>query len=185
MNDRLLRTSLVIAGAMVMLCGIATATRTSADPLQPPSDPEAAAIPVPEGNRVFLIVHAVGTQTYTCTGAGTWSATSVPQADLFADNGHQIGTHFAGPTWQLKDGSSVLGARDKGVTVGTGSIPWLLLHAVTTSAGPDGDRLVPTTYIQRVHTKGGVAPSGACSVGTTVSVPYEADYYFYRSATGN
>src|SRR5262245_65295793 len=80
MNYRLLRTSLVIAGTMVMLSGMTTATRTSADPLQPPSDPEAAAIPVPEANRVFLIVHAVGTQTYTCTGARSEEHTSELQS---------------------------------------------------------------------------------------------------------
>jgi len=174
----------LIIGAMVMVCATwIPVSQSRADQLEPPSDAPGG-IAVEAGNKVFLIVHAIGTQNYTCTGAGTWSA-AVPQADLFADNGHQIGTHFAGPTWQLKDGSKVLGMRLKGVTVGTDAIPWLLLKAVTTIPGADGDRLVPTTFIQRVHTTGGLPPAGACSPEATVRVPYTADYYFYRSSTGN
>jgi hypothetical protein len=75
--------------------------------------------------------------------------------------------------------------RINGVSVSTDAIPWLLLKAVSTSAGPDGDRLVPTTFIQRVHTIGGLPPAGPCTAGATASVPYTADYYFYRSSTGN
>jgi hypothetical protein len=39
------------------------------------------------------------------------------------------------------------------------------------------------TYIQRVNTKGGVAPADACSAanaGAKMTVPYQADYVFYR-----
>ena len=171
----------VIRGALIVLCCAASSAPILADPLQPPADAPAA-IAVPAGNRVFLIVHAVGTQNYTCTGAGTWGS-AVPKADLFAQNGHQIGIHFAGPTWQRKDGSAVLGKRIAGVTVDASAIPWLLVQEVSTSAGPDGDRLTQTTYIQRVHTTGGLAPSGPCTAGDKASVPYTADYYFYRSST--
>jgi len=184
MYDRWLRKDLVIAGAVLMSLALwSIPSPTRADPLEPPSDAPGG-IAVEAGNRVFLIVHAVGTQNYTCTGAGTWGP-AVPRADLFADNDHQIGTHYGGPTWQLKDGSKVLRMRLAGVSMSTDAIPWLLIKAVTTTAGPDGDRLVPTTFIQRVHTTGGLPPAGPCSPGATVSVPYTADYYFYRSSTGN
>jgi hypothetical protein len=173
-----LRKSLGIAGAVVLSLALWSVAR--ADSLQPPSDAPPA-IAVEAGNKVFLIVHAVGTQNYTCTAAGTWSA-AVPQADLFADNVHQIGTHYAGPTWELKDGSKVVGMRITGVTVSSDAIPWLLLKAVSTSGSPGNDRLVGTTWIQRVHTTGGLPPAGACSAGATASVPYTADYYFYRSS---
>jgi hypothetical protein len=39
------------------------------------------------------------------------------------------------------------------------------------------------TYIQRINTKGGVAPSDACNsafAGSRKMVPYQADYVFYR-----
>jgi hypothetical protein len=155
-------------------------TKAEADSVDPPADAPAA-IQVPAGNVPFLVVHAIGTQNYTCTPAGTWSA-AVPQADLFAANGHPLGTHFVGPTWQLKDGSSVLGAKRAGVSVTANDIDWLLVQAVSTSMGVDGDRLAKTTWIQRVRTIGGKAPAGPCTSGETVSVPYEADYYFYRAA---
>lgn len=151
-----------------------------ADPISPPDVPTTT-LQAPAGSKLFLVVHAIGTQNYTCSG-GVWGP-ATPQADLFAANGRQVGTHFAGPTWQYQDGSSVRGARDVGVIVDQTAIPWLLLHKVTSSAGPDGDRLAPTTYIQRVHTVGGLPPAGGCTDGATASVPYEADYYFYRSGT--
>jgi hypothetical protein len=43
-----------------------------------------------------------------------------------------------------------------------------------------------TTFIQRLNTKGGVAPADGCStsaeVGAQALVPYTADYFFYRKS---
>ena len=168
---RIILSAVAIIALLIAAPGIAPA-----DPVNPPIvDPT---ITPPAGNVAFLVAHAVGTQTYTCNGDGTWSATSVPQADLFDDHGHLIGQHFAGPTWQFKDGSSVKGQKIAGVASPSGSIAWLLLKEVSTSAGPDGNRFTIVTYVQRLNTTGGVPTS--CT-GTTVSVPYTADYYFYRS----
>jgi hypothetical protein len=65
------------------------------------------------------------------------------------------------------------------------SIPLLLLRVVGAQTGPDdGGKLTGTTYIHRLNTVGGVAPSSGCSTTSDVSqrmfVPYEADYFFYR-----
>jgi len=143
-----------------------------------PTIPEAIALPA--GNTVFLIGHAKGFQIYTCDGNGSWGS-ATPDAKLFDDNGELIAKHFAGPTWQAKDGSSVVGARDAGVTVDASAIPWLRLKAVSTTPGLLG----PTTYIQRVATTGGLAPAPAdCNAkkaGKKVKVPYTADYYFAKS----
>ena len=70
--------------------------------------PEALAAP---GETVVLTAHAVGMQTYECK-AGTdgklaW-AFREPVATLIADD-KIVGRHFAGPTWQLSDGSAVVG----------------------------------------------------------------------------
>lgn len=144
--------------------------------------PVPAALQVPAGNIPYLVGHATGTQNYTCLAGGIWSA-AVPRAILVGDNGHQIATHFAGPTWQAKDGSTVVGKALAAATVSPDAIPWLLLAAVSTSTGPEGgDRLSETTYIQRLNTSGGKAPAGACASGATASVPYTADYYFYRAS---
>ena len=152
----------------------------------PPSVPPE--IRVPAGNKLFLHVRAIGTQNYTCTGAGAWGP-AVPAADLFNKNGNQVGTHFGGPTWEYLDGSSVRGIKVAGVFVPPPPAPavaiqWLLLQRVSTTTGPDGgDRLTGTTYIQRINTTGGLAPAGPCVSGATASVPYTADYYFYRAAS--
>jgi hypothetical protein len=66
------------------------------------------------------------------------------------------------------------------VPAGAGNIPLLLLQAVVTTAGADGDRLTRTGWVQRLATSGGVAPTGACTPGDTTAVPYESDYLFWR-----
>jgi hypothetical protein len=94
-------------------------------------------------------------------------------------------THYAGPTWEARDGSKVVGSRVDGVTVDPTAIPWLLLSAASTAAGPDGDKLAKTTYIQRIATTGGLAPAAsqctAASSGSVVEVPYTADYVFWKA----
>ena len=66
--------------------------------------------------------------------------------------------------------------------VAPGAIPWLKLPMAGVQEGPTGgDTLTATTFIQRLNTSGGVAPSRACTpenVGDKAFVPYEADYFF-------
>ena len=67
------------------------------------------------------------------------------------------------------------------------AIPWLLLEVVGADIGPaGGHRLTKTTYIQRVHTSGGLAPTTGCTqaadMRTRAFVPYTADYVFYKAA---
>jgi uncharacterized protein DUF3455 len=182
MRPKLFARELVL-GTLSCACAIGMVIRPArADQIVPPMGDSIA---VPAGNKPFLVVHAIGTQTYTCTSVGLWSAASVPDARLFASNGKQIGIHFVGPRWQLKDGSLVKGRKVAFMTSQDPmAIQWLLLQADSTGAGPEGDRLLPTTYIQRVNTVGGKPATPACTVGTTISVPYQADYYFYRAASG-
>ena len=153
----------------------------------PPQPVVPSAIEVPDGNKVFLVGHAVGVQIYSCNLIQSdyrWGFVA-PRADLDDDNGKLIISHFGGPTWQARDGSSVVGRVVDRVTVDAAAIPWLLLAAASTAAGADGDRLVHTTYIQRIATAGGLAPApaecNADTAGTTAEVPYTADYYFWKS----
>jgi hypothetical protein len=135
----------------------------------------ASASSVPD--ELYLEAHAVGVQIYSCNGQA-WTL-SGPRADLY-ERDRRIGTHFAGPTWQTKDGSKVVAARVSGVNVDPTAIDWLLLSATSTTPG----RLGKTTYIQRVNTTGGLIPSAAdCnagSAGTVKEVPYTADYRFFK-----
>jgi hypothetical protein len=155
--------------------------------------PAAPAVPgdiqPPEGHEPFLSGHAVGVQIYSCNATASGSAWGLvaPRATLYDDNGRAFVEHFAGPTWQARDGSSVVATRDAPpATVDPTAIPWLRLRATSTSAGADGDKLVKTSYVQRVATTGGLAPAASsCDAGTVgdrVEVPYTADYYFWRES---
>ena len=106
-------------------------------------------------------------------------------------------------TWQAKDTSTIWGKvrpADPNVPgdlgdsstdprfVAPGAIAWLKVTATGTEDGPTGgDKLTKTTFVQRLNTAGGVAPSTGCSnlltdVGHQAFVPYEADYFFYTNA---
>jgi len=64
----------------------------------------------------------------------------------------------------------------------SGSIPCLLLQSIGNQNGPTGGKLLAkTTFVQRLNTKGGAAPTSACTVGQTQLVGYTADYFFYRA----
>lgn len=153
-----------------------------------PSEPEVpSVVAVPEGNKLFRVGYAVGVQIYSCnaTPGGFGWAFVAPRANVYNHRGKLIMTHFAGPTWQAKDGSFVVGRREAGVNVDPTAIDWLLLSVASTSAGPDGDQLAGTTFIQRIATSGGVAPNAeecnADTAGSQAEVPYTADYYFWKA----
>src|SRR6266487_6250184 len=168
--NRLLLVGIVAAAALLSLAQVAQAG--------PPAPVVPKKIQVPEGNKVFLVGHAIGVQIYSCNGV-VWSS-AVPRANLYDDHGKLIITHFAGPTWQAMDGSMVVGHAEASVTVDLAAIPWVRLSAASTTPG----RLGNTTNIQRIATTGGhVPPAADCNAttaGTVAEVPYTADYYFWK-----
>ena len=150
-----------------------------------PAPPEVpSALKPPSGQVPYLEALATGVQMYECSQKADSSyewAFRAPEATLVSRSGQVLGKHYAGPTWESIDGSTVVGevmARDPGPT--RSAIPWLLLGAkATTGAGTFG----ATQSIQRVATAGGVAPAEACAAGKLkqlARVPYTATYYFYR-----
>ena len=193
------------ATALSVVLAVSIPRLARAHNVTPPAVP--ANLQVPAGNTAFLVGHAVGTQNYICLP----SATSVsgfafilftPQATLFKDNDKQVITHFNSPnpfeggtirvTWQhSRDTSRVWGQVLPGNSssdphfVAPGAIPWLLVTIVGAQDGPTGgDTLTATTFIQRLNTSGGIAPSTGCAsladVGHQAFVPYTADYFFYK-----
>jgi hypothetical protein len=165
--------------ARLLLAGLATAVVAFSAPAASADQPVPDAIAVPAGNEAYISAHAVGVQIYTCNGTA-WTLVA-PRANLYDRRGKLIATHFAGPTWQAKDGSSVVGKREAGVNVDPTAIDWLRLSAVSTTPGTLGR----TTYVQRIHTVGGIAPAaGDCNAttsGATAEVPYTADYVFWKA----
>ena len=164
-------------GALTLLvcAGVSPLAADSGEHNHPPAVP--AAIKVQAGNEVHFHGFARGVQIYTWNGASWGSA--VPEATLFDDDGNQVAIHFAGPTWESNNGSKVVGAVvPPTTTVDTNSIPWVLLRAVSTEGF---GVLSDTTFIQRIHTAGGKAPTApGTAVGQVARMPYTADYFFYR-----
>ncbi|HEX4168600.1 MAG TPA: DUF3455 domain-containing protein, partial [Bryobacteraceae bacterium] len=100
-----------------------------------------------------------------------------PDAKLLNQEGSVIGRHFAGPTWQLNDGSRIKGkVVAKQVAPDATAVPWLLLESV----GGTG-RFGAVRFIQRTGTHGGNAPDDSCSQNATRRVPYTATYSFYEA----
>ena len=160
--------------------GTGTTTSTAAQDIERdacPANVPASLAPAADQDLAFVL-NATGTQDYTCTASG-WSFVA-PDADLFLQHETNtiVGHHFAGPTWEYEDGSTVVGAKVAAATVDTASIPWLLL--VAKSHNDIDGRMTPVTSVQRLETNGGNAPAGACgAIGGTLEVPYTASYYFY------
>jgi hypothetical protein len=156
--------------------------------LTPPTVPDI--IKVPAGATLLHHFHATGTQNYTCIGtparedggATTYGYTgpATPEATLKDSCGTTVVHHFAGPTWQwLADSSTVVGTRLQSSPV-AGSIAQLLLQGTAhTGTGV----LSQVSYVQRLNTTGGAAPTTGCSaanVNSVAKVDYTADYYFYE-----
>jgi hypothetical protein len=148
--------------------------------------PGAAQTAVPDaiaakGETVVLTVHAEGAQVYECkAGEGgklAW-AFREPIATLIAD-GKTVGRHYAGPSWELADGSKVSGklaARAAGAT--PKDIPWLKLDAVDPRGG--AGQLAGVTAIQRINTQGGQLDGACDKAGATIAAPYAAEYVFLK-----
>jgi hypothetical protein len=135
---------------------------------------------VPAGNTVTFHAYAVGVQIYRWNGA-KWAFVA-PEALLFADAGHDsvVGIHFAGPTWESVSGSKAVGVVLDRCTPDPTAIPWLLLGGVSIGRPGIFDLV---TYVQRVNTVGGNAPTDpGASSGEESRVPYTAEYVFYRAA---
>ena len=139
--------------------------------------PEAIAAP---GLTIVLTARAEGQQIYECKagsdGKLAW-AFREPQATLTAD-GKVVGRHYAGPTWELADGSAVVGkaiGNAPGAT--TNDIAWLKLEAVSHKGS---GTLADVAMVQRINTVGGQLKDDCDRPGTTRGMPYTADYVFLR-----
>lgn len=126
-------------------------------------------------------VFAVGAQVYECefdsAGNLLWQFRE-PIATLFS-SGKTVGRHYAGPNWEMTDGSIVSGkVIGRAAAASPDDIPLLKLEVVMRRGH---GQLTGVTTIQRINTRGGVAP-GSCDVHhALMGVPYTADYAFYRN----
>ncbi|MBC7936690.1 MAG: DUF3455 domain-containing protein [Rhizobacter sp.] len=154
--------------------------------------PAAIALPqnLPGGNSRVATYFAEGVQKYRSQQiAGSSPATYewifvAPQANLYDINGDKVGTHSAGPSWQLTGvNDSIYGQQFSPPQFAPGtdasSIDWLLLKPQAGRA-PTGI-FEKVSYIQRIATAGGKAPFRLPNgPGETVDVIYTAMYRFTK-----
>jgi hypothetical protein len=166
-----------------------TASAQSIDGDACPDSVPSALAPAADQDLSFTL-NASGVQIYNCKTTSTGYAWTfiAPDADLFLAHNDQtiVGHHFAGPTWEFEDGSTVVGKKAAAASVDPNSIPWLLLLAVGHN-DVDG-RMTDITSVQRLSTSGGNAPATGCDpdhVGAEADVPYTATYYFYVTRNDN
>jgi hypothetical protein len=123
-----------------------------------------------------------GDQVYVCSASGTqftWTF-KAPDATLTEDD-KVVGKHFAGPTWQADDGSSVVGE-----VIATSpsplpdAVPWLVLRAKSHAGS---GMMADVAYVVRTNTQGGAAPASGCDAAHATEekrVHYSATYLFFR-----
>ena len=143
----------------------------------------------PNGNSRVATYFAEGVQKYKAQAvAGTnpvvyqWVFVA-PLADLYDVTNNFVGTHGAGPFWEISALDSIFAQHFSPARTApspdAGSIDWLLLKPKTGTT-PTGI-FADVDYIQRIATKGGKAPLTAPTRATqTVDVKYKAVYRFSK-----
>ncbi len=147
----------------------------------------APTVQVPAGHRVAMETRAAGDITYECrakkdmAGAHEWVFVG-PDAKLMDRKGMQVGRYYGPPaTWESMDGSKITATQLAVASGGTGNIPFQLVRA---NPAMGSGAMQGVTHVQRVATRGGVAPAAACAarnLGAKQVVQYEADYIFWRA----
>jgi hypothetical protein len=155
------------------------------------SIPSAIDIPanLPNGNTRVATYYAKGVQKYKAqekAGSSplTWVWVFVaPQADLYDVTNRRVGSHGAGPFWEISTADSIFAQQysppKAAPSPDGGSIDWLLLSskAGTTPTGIFSG----VNYIQRLATRSGQAPATPPThANQTVEIPYEAIYRFSK-----
>lgn len=176
------KTSLLLLGSVALVAQPAVFAQTDSEQKGLP-----ALIQVAAGNTLVLETNASGTIEYQCSKEKDplttykWIITG-PTATLTNKEGEKIGDYTGPPArWAHEDGSFVTGSQVAVSPNGSKNIPMQLVKADV--AGGQGV-LTTVSYVQRVNTKGGIAPSGKCSEsneGEKVEVNYKADYKFWKT----
>lgn len=177
-----------VVAATVLLAACASSNAPSSTQAMSSQDGVPDLVKVPAGNKMVMKTVGVGEITYECRdkkdAAGQYEWVFVgPSAVLNDTSGKQVGAYYGPPaTWASSDGSQITGAQVSVAPGGAGNIPFQLVKA--NPATGEGS-MKGVTYIQRLATKGGVAPSTACnaaSKGKKETVKYQADYLFWKAA---
>ena len=178
----MLRLPLTLATA-ALLAACATPATTP-----PPFDQASLppAVHVPAGHKVAMETVGTGTISYECRakpdmpGQHEWFFAG-PDARLADRAGRTVGRYYGPPaTWESSDGSRLTATQVAVSPAAPGNIPLQLVKANPASGM---GAMSGISYIQRVATRGGVAPSLPCAAGNLGArqlVQYQADYILYK-----
>ena len=176
---------LVIIGSAAILGGCNTrpiAPLNSANVQQDVPD----TLRVPAGHQAVLQAHSIGRLVYECQAVKRspyeyeWLSRN-PDIDLTDARGESI-KHKSGAraSWSHHDGSTAMSREFVEVANGSHNLP-LQTYKLEPAASPGA--LHNISYVQRLRTVGGwmtVVPCTSAQLGMRVTVPYEADYVFWR-----
>lgn len=146
-----------------------------------------ASVQVPAGHKVAMETVGVGQITYECRAKKDMATEHEwvfvgPDAKLQTRGGTVIGKYWGPPaTWENNDGSKVTATQVAVAPGGMGNLP---LQLVKANPATGMGAMQGVSYIQRVATKGGVAPSTGCdaaNMGSKQIVQYQADYIFWKA----
>lgn len=193
---KLILTTAVAALIMMTACKRDNASPTTYSPSDYISKSDNLVIPAgielpanATGNTRIATFYAEGVQKYKAklktgsTNEYEWTFVA-PQADLYNKDHRKVGTHSAGPTWQLLNSvtDSIYAQQFTPARTAPspdGSIDWLLLQPKTGKT-PTGF-FAEVSYIQRIATLGGKAPATPPATATeTIDVKYVAVYRFSK-----
>jgi hypothetical protein len=131
-------------------------------------------------NKIVTTLRGVGVQVYTCGADGKFPASPrEPVATLEDARGRAVGIHGKGPFWAGFDGSKVVGTAIKAVPspAGPANVTWVKLSGASELNAPG--LFGNVSFVQRIDSKGGAAPTAGCTPGSTKAVDYSTNYVFW------
>lgn len=145
-----------------------------------------ASLRVPAGHQAVLEAHSNGRLVYECQAVKRspyeyeWLVRTA-DIDLTDARGDSI-KHKPGAraSWAHRDGSAAQSREFVEVANGSHNLPLQTYKVEPTAAA---GALHNISYVQRLHTVGGwvaATPCTSAQLGMRVTVPYEADYVFWR-----
>ncbi len=183
-------TMLAACGGHPMRTGMSGGPGMAGPQADPAFNPMAlpAAVQVPPGHTIALQTVGSGEITYECrdkaamAGEMEWAFVG-PTATLKDRQGRNVGRYFGPPaTWAASDGSAITGTQLAVAPASAGAIP---LQLVKANPATGMGMMSGISHIQRVATRGGVAPAMPCNASTKGQrqvVQYQADYIFWKPA---
>jgi len=136
-------------------------------------------------------LHAEGAQIYECQSDAANKLVWQPRepAATLLDAGISVGRHYAALHWETvdadtlvwehKDGSSVKAKTVARIDGRAGDdLPWLKFKVI---AQTGNGMFYGVTHVQRINTQGGLVQGPCNQPGGYRSVPYSADYIFWRA----